>query len=81
MSKKYTDQQIEITDILFPNKGTGIWEGNTITVKNTLPGQTVLADVKKKRRQFEGRLKAVIKKADYEQEPACPVCVFYAASF
>ena len=73
MSKKHTDQQIEITDILFPNKGIGIWEGNTVTVKNTLPGQTVLADVKKKRRQFEGRLKAVIKKADYEQKPACPV--------
>ena len=72
MSKKYTDQEIKITDLEFPNKGTGLWEGNKVTVKNTIPGQIVLADVKKKRRQFEGRLKAVLQKADYETEPSCP---------
>lgn len=72
MSKKYLDQQIKIYDIEFPNKGIGDWEGSKVTIKNTLPGQTVLADVKKKRKQFEGRLKCVIEKADYETEPECP---------
>ena len=72
MSKKYFDQEIKITDIEFPNKGIGEWEGNKVTIKNTLPGQIVLADVKRKRRQFEGRLRGIIQKADYETEPACP---------
>ncbi len=72
MSKKYIDQQVKIYDIEFPNKGIGDWDGNRVTIKNTLPGQTVLADIKKKHKQFEGRLKAVIEKADYETEPACP---------
>ena len=72
MSKKYLDQQIKIYDIEFPNKGIGDWDGSKVTVKNTLPGQTVLADVKKKRKQFEGRLKSIIEKADYEITPECP---------
>ncbi|MBR6399991.1 MAG: 23S rRNA (uracil(1939)-C(5))-methyltransferase RlmD [Firmicutes bacterium] len=72
MSKKYPDQEIEIYDIEFPNKGIGTWEGSKVTIKNTLPGQTVLTDVKRKRRQLEGRLRGIIKKADYEIEPACP---------
>ena len=72
MSKKYIDQQVKIYDIEFPNKGVGEWEGGRVVVKNTLPGQTVLADIKKKRKQYEGYLKGVIEKADYEVEPACP---------
>ncbi|MBQ9518313.1 MAG: 23S rRNA (uracil(1939)-C(5))-methyltransferase RlmD, partial [Firmicutes bacterium] len=72
MSKKYPDQTVKIYDIEFPNKGIGDWNGNKVTIKNTLPDQTVLADIKKKHKQFEGRLKGIIEKADYETEPACP---------
>lgn len=72
MSKKYLDCEIQITDIEFPNKGVGIWEDKKVSVKNTVPGQTVVADVKKKRKQYEGRLRAIMSKADYEIEPACP---------
>lgn len=72
MSKKYPNIQIEITDIEFPNKGIGIWEDKKIAVKNTLPGQTVIADVKKKRKQYEGRLRGIAQKAPYEIEPVCP---------
>ncbi|MGN1317928.1 MAG: 23S rRNA (uracil(1939)-C(5))-methyltransferase RlmD [Lachnospirales bacterium] len=71
MSKKYLNTQFEITDIEFPNKGLGFWEDKKVTVKNTLPGQTVICDVKKKRKQFEGRLREIVKKADYEIEPMC----------
>lgn len=72
MSKIYLDTQLEITDLEFPNMGIGVWDGKRVGVKNTVPGQTVLADVKKKRSQYRGRLKAVVKKADYEVEPLCP---------
>lgn len=71
MSKKYLNSQFEITDIEFPNKGIGLWDDKKVSVKNTLPGQTVIADVKKKRKQFEGRLHQIVKKADYETEPMC----------
>ena len=33
MSKKYTDIDIEIKDIEFPNKGIGIFNGKKVTVK------------------------------------------------
>ncbi len=72
MSKKYTDIDIEIKDIEFPNKGIGIFNGKKVTVKNTIPGQRVLADIKKKKGQYEGRLKKITEKADYEIESLCP---------
>lgn len=72
MSKKYPNTQIKITDIEFPNKGVGIWDDKKVAVKNTLPGQTIVADVKKKRKQYEGRLRKIVEKAPYEIEPECP---------
>lgn len=48
MSKKYLDSEFTITDIEFPNKGIGIWEDKKVSVKNTIPGQTIVADIKKK---------------------------------
>lgn len=71
MSKKYLNSQFKIEDMEFPNKGVGFWEDKRVTVKNTLPGQTVIADVKKKRKKFEGRLRQIVKKADYEIEAEC----------
>jgi 23S rRNA (uracil-5-)-methyltransferase RumA len=72
MGKLYADTEIKITDLEFPNKGIGLFGDNKVTIKNTIPGQTVIADVKKKRRQYEGRLKSVKTKAEYEIEPLCP---------
>ncbi len=71
MSKKYLDCEFKITDIEFPNKGIGIWEDKKVAVKNTIPGQTIKADVKKKRKQYEGRLREIVEKAPYEIEPEC----------
>lgn len=71
MSKKYLDSEFTITDIEFPNKGIGIWEDKKVFVKNTIPGQTIVADIKKKRKQYEGRLRRITEKAPYEIEPEC----------
>ena len=73
MAKTLFDTKIDIVDLEFPNKGVGYFGGENkkVTVKNTIPGQTVIADVKKKRKNFEGRLRSIEKKAEYEIEPAC----------
>lgn len=71
MSKKYENCLVEINKLEFPNKGVGIWEDKEVCVKNTIPGQRVLADVKKKRGKYEGRLKEIQQRADYEGTPTC----------
>lgn len=71
MAKKYVEQIINIEQIEFPNKGVGISNGNKVYIKNTIPGQTVKALVKKKKQKYEGRLLEILKKADYEIEPYC----------
>ncbi len=72
MSKKYTDIELEINNIEFPNKGIGTFNDKKVIVKNTIPGQKVIADIKKKKGQYEGRLKEIKKRADYEINPLCP---------
>ena len=76
MAKIYADREIKIEDILFPNKGTGKillgdGEERVVAVKNTLPGQSIVADVKRKKGGYEGRLKSIIARADYECAPEC----------
>lgn len=71
MGKKYENCEVKIIDIEFPNKGIGTWEDKTVYVKNAIPGQTVLADVKKKRQKYEGRLKGIVERADYETTADC----------
>lgn len=72
MGKKYENCEFEIKAIEFPNKGIGVWDDKEVAVKNVIPGQVICADVKKKKQKYEGRLKAVVKRADYEGEPTCP---------
>ena len=78
MAKTLFDTKIDIVDLEFPNKGVGYFgeENKKVTVKNTIPGQTVIADVKKKRKNFEGRLRSIEKKAEYEIDPACKKIFF-----
>lgn len=73
MKKVYLNQEIEITDFVFPNKGVGRFNGEEVFIKNAIPSQKVIVDIKKKKQKFEGRLKKVIKKADYEFAPLCDV--------
>lgn len=61
-----------INDIYFPNKGKGFTGDVPITVKNTIPGQKVLARVTKKRNgTVEGELKEVLERSPLETEKGC----------
>ena len=46
MAKTLFDTKIDIVDLEFPNKGVGYFgeENKKVTVKNTIPGQTVIAE-------------------------------------
>lgn len=58
----------------FPNRGIVEWEGETIEVKNALPGQKIQAAVTKKRKgRCQARLLSVLEPAPAERpETACP---------
>lgn len=71
MSKKYTDEKIKIENIEFPNKGIGTFNDEEVAIKNTIPGQIIIADIKRKKGKFEGILKAIEEKACYEIQPEC----------
>lgn len=72
MVKKNDIIEVEINEVVFPNKGIGMYGENKIVVKNTLPEQTVIAKINKKRNgNIEGRLQEVIKKSPYEIEAGC----------
>ncbi len=64
-----------ITDISFPNKGKGLVLDTPITVKNTLPGQKILARITKKRDgALEGELREVLSPSPLETEKGCSHC-------
>lgn len=71
MAKKYVEEIVYIEKIEFPNKGVGLYNGEKVYIKNTIPGQKVRALIKKKKKKYEGRLLEIIEKADYEIEPSC----------
>lgn len=73
MPKKNDIIEVKINSLDFPNKGKGEFEDYKVIVKDTLPGQTVLAKIaKKKNGVIEARLNEVTQKADYEIESKCP---------
>lgn len=72
MVKKSETIELKIEELQFPNKGIGFYEGQSIIVKNTLPGQTVLTQINKKRNSnFEGRLLEVLERAENEISSGC----------
>lgn len=73
MKKIFLDTEVDILDIEFPNKGIGEFDGKKVYVKNTLPGQKVKLNIKKKKQKFEGRLIEILNKAAYEINPDCSV--------
>ena len=69
--------EIRIDSLSFPNKGKGISDGVPVTVKNTLPGQTVLTRIsKKKNGAAEGELKEVLERSPMETEKAVPTAIY-----
>lgn len=62
-----------VQSVKFPNKGIVCTPEGNVTVKGTLPGQTVsFILTKKKNDRMEGRLLSVIKKSPVEINPPCP---------
>lgn len=59
---------LEITDVNFPNKAYGEFEGERVIVKNAVPGQKVQAQVfKKKPNLVEARLMEVVEASPLER--------------
>ncbi len=71
MLKKNEEIELEIEGLEFPNKGFAFVDEDKVTVKNTIPGQTVRVSIRKKKGNYEGNLKEIIKKALYEIQPLC----------
>lgn len=71
MARKNINADIEIKEIEFPNKGIGFFEDQKVSVKNTIPGQIVNVNIKKKKQKYEGRLLEIKKNANYEITPEC----------
>ncbi len=66
--KKKDEITLEILDVLFPNKAYGYFEGEKVVVKNTVPGQKVLAQVfKKKSSGSEAKLLKVLTPSPLER--------------
>jgi len=71
--KKYDLLEIEIEDIRFPSTGVGHVEGVEVFVKNTIPGQRVLAKLNKMKKRYEAALVEVLRPAPAEAAADCPL--------
>lgn len=70
--KKNDKVQVTIEDMKFSNLGIAHLEGKEIKIKNALIGQTVEIGLSKiKAKKAKGKIKEVIKRADYEIEAPC----------
>ncbi|MGN0316136.1 MAG: 23S rRNA (uracil-5-)-methyltransferase RumA, partial [Fusicatenibacter sp.] len=65
-----------VEKIDFPNKGRVCVEGETVTVKNAIPGQKIRFLINKKRKnKAEGRLMEVLETSPLEKRP--PLCSIF----
>lgn len=63
---------VKIDGVRFPNKAFGFVEGEKVIVKNGVPGQTVSAQVIKKRGgNVEARLLEVVERSELERQEGC----------
>ena len=75
---------LEIQDVNFPNKAYGEFEGERVTVRDTVPGQKVQAQVfKKKPNLVEAKLLEVVERSPLERTegmcshyPLCGGCTY-----
>ena len=78
-----------ITKVSFPNKGIVTVDGQTVIVKNGMPGQHVRFRINKKRRdKVEGQLLEVLEHSPLEQLtphcsnfPACGGCLYHTMPY
>lgn len=72
MGRKDREIDMEIKDIIFPNKAIGKYEGNIIKVKGGLKGQKVRVKLgRKKKDHIQGKILEIIEKAPMEKNIGC----------
>lgn len=72
--KKRKEYEFYIEDIEFPAQGIAFHEGEKVSIKSTLPGQTVIARVSKKKQVgVEAKLIKILKDVDYKIQPQCDI--------
>ncbi len=70
--KRNQEITVKIEDFRFPNKGIGRFEGKPVVIKHALPGETVLARVKRTRAEkAEAKPIAVLEPATHHVLPPC----------
>lgn len=73
MVKKNDIVEIDVQDVIFPNKGIGFVDNNKIVVKGAIKGQKVKVKITKKRRsKIEGKILEIMERAPIEQKALCP---------
>ena len=72
MAKKKDIVEVEIKDVLFPNKSYGEINGNKILFKGGIKGQKVKVMVTKKgKNHLGGRIVGLVERSPIEKEPTC----------
>jgi len=72
--QKRKEYEFYIEALEFPSQGIAFYEGEKVTIKNTLPGQKVIGRVaKKKPTGFEAKLVRVLEDVDYKIQPQCKI--------
>ena len=72
--QKRKEYEFNIEDMEFPAQGIAFYEGEKVTIKNTLPGQKVIGRVlKKKPEGFDAKLVKVLEDVDYKIPPQCTI--------
>jgi len=72
--QKRKEYEFYIEDMEFPAQGIAFYEGEKVSIKNTLPGQKVIGRVlKKKQDVVEAKLVRVLEDVDYKIQPQCTI--------
>ncbi|MBU3181953.1 23S rRNA (uracil(1939)-C(5))-methyltransferase RlmD [Clostridium psychrophilum] len=68
------EYEFNIEKLEFPAQGIAFYEGEKVLIKNTLPGQKVIAKVsKKKKLGVEAKLVKILEDVDYKIKPKCSI--------
>ncbi|MBU3093279.1 23S rRNA (uracil(1939)-C(5))-methyltransferase RlmD [Clostridium sp. CM028] len=72
--QKRKEYEFYIENLEFPAQGIAFYEGEKVLIKNTLPGQKVIAKVAKKKQDVvEAKLVKILEDVDYKIEPLCKI--------
>lgn len=72
--QKRKEYEFYIENLEFPAQGIAFYEGEKVLIKNTLPGQKVIAKVAKKKKDVvEAKLVKILEDVDYKIEPICKI--------